>query len=251
MGTGPDFRMNKGLLKQLGGKFRILITSLSIFKEDQIMKVYALLCIAVLAFMGTTVQAQDSQESKGLVAALESASGQSLRGNVAITKEDAAAEGKNARARVQVQVMGMNSGGSDMFTGDLEVFVADGAIAAATTSGLPQVKVYSDGDQKLISQMYSKKPKNFGKATDLLGMASDFESLIKEVKDAKLVRAKDIDGGKQYRVTLDSEAFAGQTMEDIAEILGLSISSIERKWRLARAFLVDQLQDKPDDPLNN
>ena len=63
--------------------------------------------------------------------------------------------------------------------------------------------------------------------------------------------ASTIDSERPNRVTLDSEAFAGQTMEDIAEILGLSISSIERKWRLARAFLVDQLQDKPDDPLNN
>ena len=35
--------------------------------------------------------------------------------------------------------------------------------------------------------------------------------------------------------------FAGQTMEDIAEILDLSLSSVERKWRLARAFLVQQL----------
>lgn len=38
--------------------------------------------------------------------------------------------------------------------------------------------------------------------------------------------------------------FAGQTMQDIAGILDLSISSVERKWRLARAFLVEKLQDK-------
>ncbi len=38
--------------------------------------------------------------------------------------------------------------------------------------------------------------------------------------------------------------FAGQTMEAIAEILDLSIGSVEQKWRLARAFLVDKLQDK-------
>ncbi len=36
--------------------------------------------------------------------------------------------------------------------------------------------------------------------------------------------------------------FAGQSMEAIGEILGMSLSSVERKWRLARAFLVTRLQ---------
>lgn len=35
--------------------------------------------------------------------------------------------------------------------------------------------------------------------------------------------------------------FAGQNMEAIAELLDTSLSSVERKWRLARAFLVDQV----------
>lgn len=38
--------------------------------------------------------------------------------------------------------------------------------------------------------------------------------------------------------------FAGQTMEEIAAIQDMSISSIERKWRLARAFLIRQLQPR-------
>lgn len=37
--------------------------------------------------------------------------------------------------------------------------------------------------------------------------------------------------------------FAGQTMETIAELLDVSLSSVERKWRLARAFLVDQISE--------
>ena len=37
--------------------------------------------------------------------------------------------------------------------------------------------------------------------------------------------------------------FAGQTMQAIAELLNTSVSSVERKWRLARAFLVDQISD--------
>ena len=35
--------------------------------------------------------------------------------------------------------------------------------------------------------------------------------------------------------------FAGQKMETIARLLDTSLSSVERKWRLARAFLVDQV----------
>ena len=40
--------------------------------------------------------------------------------------------------------------------------------------------------------------------------------------------------------------FAGQTMENIAEILDTSLSSVERKWRLARAFLIKMLQAEND-----
>lgn len=36
--------------------------------------------------------------------------------------------------------------------------------------------------------------------------------------------------------------FTGQSMEAIAQILDMSLSSVERKWRLARAFLVAELQ---------
>lgn len=35
--------------------------------------------------------------------------------------------------------------------------------------------------------------------------------------------------------------FAGQTMEEIAAVQDTSLSSVERKWRLARAFLIRQL----------
>lgn len=35
--------------------------------------------------------------------------------------------------------------------------------------------------------------------------------------------------------------FAGQTMESIAELLNTSLSSVERKWRLARAYLIDKM----------
>lgn len=36
--------------------------------------------------------------------------------------------------------------------------------------------------------------------------------------------------------------FAGQSMETISEILGISLSSLERKWRFARAMLVSHLK---------
>lgn len=35
--------------------------------------------------------------------------------------------------------------------------------------------------------------------------------------------------------------YAGQTMQDVAKITDTSLSSVERKWRLARAFLVDRM----------
>ena len=179
------------------------------------MKFSKLFCIAVLAFMNATVQAQNATDSavapqESLVKVLEAAKEATLRGSIEISKENPPAKGNQnglvGRA-VRIQVMGVGGGSTRLFTGSLDVFVDDGAIAAATLSGLPQVKVYSKGDQKLISQVYSKSTKDFGQAMELMVLAFDFDSLIEEVNRAKLVRSKDLEGGKQFRVTLASEAF--------------------------------------------
>jgi len=37
--------------------------------------------------------------------------------------------------------------------------------------------------------------------------------------------------------------FAGQSMKSIAELLDTSLSSVERKWRLARAYLIDHMSE--------
>lgn len=208
------------------------------------MKVQALFCIAVLALFGSIAQAQDSQESQdsqgsqesqGLITALEGSRTATLRGSVEISKADADVPAKQGGqnipglGRVQIQVMGGGSGGGkSAFTGDLEIFIADGAISATTTSGLPQFKVYSKGSQKLVSQIYSKSPKSIGKTADLLALAFDFDSLIEEIKEAKLVRAKDTENGKQFRVTLGAEAFeieeaAGDARAQVARMTQQSV----------------------------
>ena len=35
--------------------------------------------------------------------------------------------------------------------------------------------------------------------------------------------------------------FAGLTQQEVADLWGVSLSTIERQWRLARAFLLDAL----------
>lgn len=39
--------------------------------------------------------------------------------------------------------------------------------------------------------------------------------------------------------------FAGLTHEEIADLLEMSLSSVERRWRLARAFLHDAMAATP------
>jgi RNA polymerase sigma factor (TIGR02999 family) len=46
---------------------------------------------------------------------------------------------------------------------------------------------------------------------------------------------------KQAKI-IELKFFAGLTNEDIAEILGVSVSTIKREWRIAKAWLHDQLK---------
>jgi len=72
--------------------------------------------------------------------------------------------------------------------------------------------------------------------SDLPGLTDDFLDLNQAIE-----RLEEEDEALANIVKL--RFFAGQTMETIAELLDTSLSSVERKWRLARAFLVDQISD--------
>ena len=50
------------------------------------------------------------------------------------------------------------------------------------------------------------------------------------------------DNDRLYQVAWQ-RYFAGSTIEKTAEVLGMSQSSVERDWRLARAKLYTELQD--------
>ncbi len=57
--------------------------------------------------------------------------------------------------------------------------------------------------------------------------------------DEALKRLAEVDAERAQLVEL--RFFAGLTHEEIAELLEMSLSSVERRWRLARAFLHDAM----------
>lgn len=66
-----------------------------------------------------------------------------------------------------------------------------------------------------------------------------------DVLEKALIRLNVIDADKAEIVEL--RYFGGLSLEDISEVTGASISTIKRQWRVARAWLLDCLQDAPDD----
>ena len=49
--------------------------------------------------------------------------------------------------------------------------------------------------------------------------------------------------GERYAQIVEMRFFGGMTMEEIADLLGVSIGTVERDWRTARAWLYRQLAD--------
>lgn len=62
--------------------------------------------------------------------------------------------------------------------------------------------------------------------------------------DSSLIRLKAIDEGLMELVEM--RYFGGMTVEDIAEVTGLSEATIKRRWTVARAWLTDALNHPVD-----
>ena len=168
-------------------------------------KLFALVALTVFTVIGSSAIAQ---ESDALIAVLEKANSSSVSGTVTIS-EETAEEDSPLGGMGMVQVIGPAMGADvlELYTGDLELFLSDGAVTAVSKSEIPQFKVYQKDDQRLINHIYSDSRADVGQAADLLAQTFDFKSLIAEIKRASRVRVKDVDGGKRYRVTIDEEFF--------------------------------------------
>lgn len=75
---------------------------------------------------------------------------------------------------------------------------------------------------------------------------------VLEIDDA--LRALEAADARAARV-VEARVFGGLTIEEVAEAMGVSLSSVSRDWRFGRAFLAEQLSDdgRPprDDPQEN
>ena len=66
-----------------------------------------------------------------------------------------------------------------------------------------------------------------------------------DILEKALIRLNVIDSEKAEIVEL--RYFGGLSLEDISEVTGSSVSTIKRQWRVARAWLLDSLQDAARD----
>jgi len=73
---------------------------------------------------------------------------------------------------------------------------------------------------------------------DSIGMASVSEVAFDELDEA-LTRLQALDADQAKIVEL--RFFGGLTVEEVAEVMGVSTATIEREWRMARAWLHQQL----------
>jgi RNA polymerase sigma-70 factor (ECF subfamily) len=64
--------------------------------------------------------------------------------------------------------------------------------------------------------------------------------------DEALGTLAQIDGRKGRVVEL--HYFGGLSIEETAEVLGVSVDTVKRDWRMARAWLITELTGKQDSP---
>jgi len=78
--------------------------------------------------------------------------------------------------------------------------------------------------------------------SDSLAVATDPESMLPALDEA-LTRLEAIDP-EQARI-VDLRFFAGLSIEEAADALGMSPATLKRRWSLARAWLFRALSDEP------
>jgi RNA polymerase sigma factor (TIGR02999 family) len=76
--------------------------------------------------------------------------------------------------------------------------------------------------------------------SDSLAIAADPETMLPALDDA-LTRLETIDG-EQARI-VELRFFAGLSIEETAEAIGVSPATLKRRWSLARAWLFRELSD--------
>lgn len=170
--------------------------------------VFSLAIVTIVAATSSNAMAQD-EASKNLQQALGALQGGSvhLSANIEIEKPKADKK-KNGMMGMVMSVSSSDTTAMKSFAGRMDVHMADdGTIAAASTKGLPQVKVMYNGKRSVFSQTYASEAYDLPKLLSLVRGTLDVKGLVKEVSRAKRVRVSDSDGKKSYRVTIDGDFF--------------------------------------------
>ena len=87
--------------------------------------------------------------------------------------------------------------------------------------------------------------KRFGNQTklaldDAISFAQDEREVDLVLLDEALSRLAEFD--PQQAKIIELRFFTGLTLEEVAEVLGISVSTVQREWRMAKAWLHRQLQ---------
>lgn len=90
----------------------------------------------------------------------------------------------------------------------------------------------------------ARRPMRLGEITDLMALASaDAERVLRFDELYRELQASSPDPAEVLRLRL----FAGLTIEQAADVLGISASTVERRWAFARAWLHKRLAEDEAD----
>ncbi len=98
----------------------------------------------------------------------------------------------------------------------------------------------------LVTHAVAKKAEKRGSGATMLALdeltgVPDKREVDLVILDEALQRLSGFD--KQQARIVELKYFGGLTSEEIAEVMGVSVRTIGREWRTARAWLMTQLQD--------
>ena len=168
----------------------------------QIKAIAIALTLALSTFC--SAPAVSAQGSGSLIEVLQTAAASEFNGTVQISEEESP-RARKGDFRAFGKIGGAMTGPA-LFKDSLQVNLSENAMSACTSSSsLPKIKIYGEGDKRLYSVTASEETISFAATANAIMKAADFKALLKEVESAGEIEEKDADGGLQYRVKLGAD----------------------------------------------
>ena len=182
-------------------------------KNKAIVIASAFACVLLTLSFAPVVSAQGAGS---LVDVLKTAASSEINGTVKVSEE------KSPRAMgddMALRGVGAMDGGPQLFTESLQINLNEGAMSASTSSSLPKIQIFRDGDKRLNSVTYSDEMVGVDATADAIAKALDLNALVEQIESAEEISEKDVDGAMQYRVAIDADYFKAEEKLKIGGVI--------------------------------